>query len=37
MMVRRLAPGDMSTKDYREDRLTVTIAEGRIISHPVAE
>ncbi|WP_267414219.1 I78 family peptidase inhibitor [Sphingomonas sp. GC_Shp_4] len=30
--VRRLAPGDMSTKDYREERVTVTIAEGRVIS-----
>ena len=31
-MVRRLAPGDMSTKDYREERVTVTIAEGRVIA-----
>ena len=31
-MVRRLAPGDMRTQDYREERVTVTIAEGRVIA-----
>ncbi|WP_076069170.1 I78 family peptidase inhibitor [Sphingomonas montana] len=30
--VRRLAPGDMATQDYRADRVTVTIAAGRVIS-----
>lgn len=30
--VRRLAPGDMATQDYRADRVTVTIAEGRVIA-----
>lgn len=31
-MIRRLAPGDPMTKDYRVERVTVTIAEGRIVS-----
>lgn len=31
-MVRRLAPGDMSTKDYREERVTVTIADDRVVA-----
>ncbi len=31
-MVRRLAPGDMATEDYRQERVTLTIAEGRVIS-----
>jgi hypothetical protein len=30
--VRRLAPGDMSTKDFRQERVTVTISEGRMIA-----
>jgi hypothetical protein len=31
-IIRRLAPGDATTKDYREERVTVTVAEGRIVS-----
>lgn len=31
-MVRRLAPGDMATRDYREERVTVTIADGRVVA-----
>lgn len=31
-IVRRIAPGDATTKDYREERVTVTIAEGRVIA-----
>jgi len=30
--VRRLAPGDGATKDYREERVTVTIDNGRVIA-----
>lgn len=30
--VRRIAPGDAITMDFREDRVTVTVAEGRIVS-----
>jgi hypothetical protein len=31
-MVRRIAPGDPTTRDYRVERVTVTIAEGRIVA-----
>lgn len=31
-IVRRIAPGDATTKDYREERVTVTIAEGLVIA-----
>lgn len=31
-IIRRLAPGDPMTKDYRVERITVTVAEGRIVS-----
>jgi hypothetical protein len=31
-IVRRLAPGDGATKDYRQERVTVTIADGRVIA-----
>lgn len=30
-IVRRIAPGDMTTKDYRIERVTVTVADGRIV------
>lgn len=30
--VRRIAPGDPTTRDYRVERVTVTIAEGRIVA-----
>lgn len=31
-IVRRIAPGDMTTRDYRVDRVTVTIADLQIVS-----
>jgi hypothetical protein len=31
-IIRRIAPGDPTTKDYREERVTVTVAEGRVVS-----
>jgi hypothetical protein len=31
-IVRRIAPGDQVTQDYRLERVTVSIAEGRVIS-----
>lgn len=31
-IIRRLAPGDAMTKDYRVERITVTVADGRIVS-----
>jgi hypothetical protein len=31
-IVRRIAPGDMTTKDYRIERVTVTVADRRVIS-----
>jgi hypothetical protein len=30
--VRRIAPGDMTTEDYRAERVTVTVADGRVIA-----
>ncbi|MEG3093446.1 I78 family peptidase inhibitor [Sphingomonas sp. PB1R3] len=31
-IIRRLPPGDAMTKDYRVERITVTVADGRIVS-----
>lgn len=31
-IVRRITPGDATTKDFREERVTVTIAEGQVIA-----
>jgi hypothetical protein len=31
-IIRRIAPGDAITMDFREERITVTVSEGRIIS-----
>jgi hypothetical protein len=31
-IVRRIAPGDPTTKDYRVERVTVTVAEGQVVS-----
>jgi hypothetical protein len=31
-IVRRIAPGDMTTKDYRIERVTVTVADGRVVA-----
>jgi hypothetical protein len=31
-IVRRTAPGDATTKDYREERVTVTIADGQVVA-----
>lgn len=31
-VIRRLAPGDAMTKDLRAERLTVTVADGRVVS-----
>lgn len=31
-IVRRIAPGDMTTKDFREERVTVTIDNGRVVA-----
>jgi hypothetical protein len=30
--VRRMAPGDMATQDYRPDRVTVRIDDGRVVA-----
>jgi hypothetical protein len=30
-IVRRIAPGDPTTRDYRVERVTVTIAEGKVV------
>jgi hypothetical protein len=30
--VRRIAPGDMVTQDYREDRVTVTVSKRKVIA-----
>lgn len=30
-IVRRIAPGDQVTQDYRLERVTVSIAEGRVV------
>lgn len=32
VIVRRIAPGDATTKDYREERVTVTIADGQVVA-----
>lgn len=31
-IVRRIAPGDATTKDFREERVTVTIDDGRVVA-----
>lgn len=31
-IVRRIAPGDATTKDFREERITVTIADGQVVA-----
>lgn len=31
-IIRRISPGDATTKDYREERVTVTIADGQMIA-----
>ncbi|MFV0624257.1 I78 family peptidase inhibitor [Sphingomonas sp. ac-8] len=31
-IVRRIAPGDPTTKDYRVERITVTVEDGRVVS-----
>lgn len=31
-LVRRIAPGDATTKDYRIERVTVTVADGRVVA-----
>lgn len=31
-LLRRIAPGDATTKDYRIDRVTVTVAEGQVVA-----
>ena len=31
-IVRRIAPGDPTTRDYRADRVTVTVSEGRVVA-----
>lgn len=31
-IVRRIAPGDATTRDYRVERVTVTIADGQIVA-----
>jgi hypothetical protein len=31
-IVRRIAPGDMTTKDYRVERVTITVDDGRVIA-----
>jgi hypothetical protein len=30
--VRRIAPGDMVTQDYREDRVTVTVSKRKVVA-----
>lgn len=31
-IVRRIAPGDPTTRDFRVERVTLTVAEGRVVS-----
>ena len=31
-VVRRLAPGDPMTRDYRQERVTLIVADGRVVS-----
>jgi hypothetical protein len=31
-IVRRIAPGDPTTRDYRIERVTVTVAEDRVVA-----
>lgn len=31
-MIRRIAPGDAVTEDFRQERVTVTVAGGRIVA-----
>lgn len=31
-IVRRIAPGDATTKDFREDRITLTVTDGQIVA-----
>ncbi len=31
-ILRRIAPGDATTKDFREERVTVTIANGQVVA-----
>ncbi len=31
-IVRRIAPGDPTTRDFRVERVTVTIADGRVVA-----
>ncbi len=31
-IVRRIAPGDPTTKDFRVERVTITVADGRIVA-----
>jgi hypothetical protein len=31
-IVRRIAPGDPTTRDYRIERVTVTVANGRVVA-----
>jgi hypothetical protein len=31
-IVRRIAPGDPTTRDYRVERVTVSVADGRVVS-----
>ena len=31
-IVRRIAPGDPTTRDFREERVTVTIADGQVVA-----
>jgi hypothetical protein len=31
-IVRRIAPGDPTTRDYRVERVTVTVTDGRVVS-----
>jgi hypothetical protein len=31
-IVRRIAPGDPTTRDFRVERVTLTVAEGRVLS-----
>lgn len=30
--IRRIAPGDITTKDYRQERVTVTVSDGRVLA-----
>jgi len=31
-IVRRIAPGDATTKDFRQERITVTVDQGRVVA-----